>query len=205
MARQIMIRHRRPRDPRRMDGVDRDDFLTAAWPTTEPSSPSLGQEHPVFWTVRLRLPLAVCGASPRSHLWIWRLRSPCHIQGKWQCLWWQLLLCLSVFVGTYSYWAQVVLLHSPRPLHTTRFAEYRICAPIPSWTQTVHILVNLIDPFLHRQIFTVPPPWAATIYNIVLQSLAHVLDAVYTLIWLQTPLPFCRTPLFLNPHSCGLW
>ena len=133
MARQVMIRHRRPRDPRRMDGVDRDDFLTAAWPTTEPSSPSLGQEHPVFWTVRLRLPLAVCGASPRSHLWIWRLRSPCHIQGKWQCLWWLLLLCLSVFVGTYSYWAQVVLLHSPRPLHTTRFAEYRICAPIPSW------------------------------------------------------------------------
>ena len=102
MARQVMIRHRRPRDPRRMDGVDRDDFLTAAWPTTEPSSPSLGQEHPVFWTVRLRLPLAVCGASPRSHLWIWRLRSPCHIQGKWQCLWWQLLLCLSVFVGTYT-------------------------------------------------------------------------------------------------------
>ena len=80
-----MIRHRRPRDPRRMDGVDRDDFLTAAWPTTEPSCHSLGQEHPVFWTVRLRLPLAVCGASPRSHLWIWCLRLPCHIQGKWQC------------------------------------------------------------------------------------------------------------------------
>ena len=28
---------------------------------------------------------------------------------------------------------------------------------------------------------------------------------LYTLIWLQTPLPFCRTPLILNPDSCGLW
>ena len=84
-----------------------------------------------------------------------------------------------------------------------RWISY-VCAP-SQLTQTVHIMVNLIDPFLHRQILTVPPPWAATIHNIVLQSLAHVLDAVYTLIWLQTPLPFCRTPLFLNPHSCGLW
>ena len=33
-----MIRHRRLWDPRRMDGVDRDDFLTVARPTTEPSS-----------------------------------------------------------------------------------------------------------------------------------------------------------------------
>ena len=71
----IHLKHRRPRDPRRMDGMDRDDFLTAARPTTEPSSHSLGQEHPVFWTVRLGPPLAVCGASPRSHFWIWCLRS----------------------------------------------------------------------------------------------------------------------------------
>ena len=38
-----------------------------------------------------------------------------------------------------------------------------VCAP-SQLTQTVHIMVNLIDPFLHRQIFTVPPPWAATIW-----------------------------------------
>ena len=54
----------------------------------------------------------------------------------------------------------------PTFAHTTRFAEYRMCAPLPSWHKL--FMVNLIDPFLHRQIFTVPPPWAATIYNIVL-------------------------------------
>ena len=47
-----------------------------------------------------------------------------------------------------------------------RWISY-VCAP-SQLTQTVHTMVNLIDPFLHRQIFTVPPPWAATIYNIVL-------------------------------------
>ena len=33
-------------------------------------------------------------------------------------------------------------------------------------------------------------------YSALDWSLVHVLYAVYTLTWLQTPLPFCRTPLF---------
>ena len=135
-----MIRHRRPRDPRRMDGVDRDDFLTAAWPTTESSSHSLGQEHPVFWTVRLRLPLAVCGASPRSHFWIWRLCSPCHIQGKWQCLWW-LVYCVYQYM-----WGHRVTEHRwycstpPRPLRHTRPDSLNIVCvrPFPVDTNSSH-------------------------------------------------------------------
>ena len=67
------------------------------------------------------------------------------------------------------------------------------------WISYVHPIPvdSLVDSSLYRQIFTMPPPRAATIYNIALWSLVHVVYAVYTLTWLQTLLPFCCIPFFI--------
>ena len=130
LARQVMIRHRRPRDPRRMDGVDRDDFLTAARPTTEPSSHSLGQEH-------LHSELSDYGHHSQfavhhpdltfeSGVYVRPViyRGSDNVYGD-------------SFYCVYQYlWGLSIGGIAPLPptfAHTTRFTEYRMWAPLSSW------------------------------------------------------------------------
>ena len=88
----------------------------------------------------------------------------------------------------------------PTSAHTTRFTEHRMCAPLSSWHK-LFILWSILLTHSCTDKFSLCDHPELPLYTIQCfrALLMHVLDAVYTRIWLQTPLPFCRTPLFLNP------
>ena len=79
-----------------------------------------------------------------------------------------------------------------------------VCA-LSQLTQTDHIMVNLIDPFLHRQIFHCATTLSCHyIQYSALEPCSCPGCCIHTCMAPNTPtiLPYST---FLNPHSCGLW
>ena len=83
-----------------------------------------------------------------------------------------------------------------------RWISY-VCAP-SQLTQTVHIMVNLIDPFLQTNFHCATTLSCHYIQYSALEPCSCPGCCMYTYMAPNTPtiLPYST---FLNPHSCGLW
>ena len=129
-----MIRHRRPRDPRRMDGLDRDDFWQLHLHSPPQSRTATFSLSGAPCILNCQITATTCSLQYITQTSLLNLASTFALSYIGEVTMFMVTpFTVSICGDVQCYWAQVVLLHSLWPLHTRPYSLNIVCAPLPSW------------------------------------------------------------------------